>query len=136
MPAPPPSASTLTKGLVHQKIEALVNNNPTERQMFLTALKNSPQDYVQLLVQHIGLTQEEAQFLRTYWYNSNGWWPAKQPIEPTVRQKLIEALELAVAHDLPIDCYHLIGRDDQFEVLVVRSPWQILRLMVTPPVPP
>jgi hypothetical protein len=132
----PPSLSLITKGVVHQKIEALVNNNPSERQRFLTALKNAPQDYIQLLVQYVGLTQQEAEFLRTYWYNPNGWWPEAQPIEPKVSQSLIEALQLAVDRNLPIDSYHVVGGGNQFDVAVVSSPWQITRLIVTPPLPP
>jgi hypothetical protein len=132
----PPYLARITKGVVHQKIEARVNHNPAERQRFLTALKNAPQDYVQLLVQHVELTQQEAQFLRTYWYNPNGWWPEAQPIEPKVSQSLIEALELAVEKNLPIDSYHVVGGGNEFDVVVVSSPWQITRLIVTPPVPP
>jgi len=122
--------------VVHEKIEALVNNDPAARQRFLTALKNSPQDYVQLLVQYVEVTQPEEQFLRTYWYNPNGgWWRDKQPIESKVRQNLIEALELAVEKNLPIDTYHVVGGGNLFDVVVVSSTYQITRLIVTPPIP-
>jgi hypothetical protein len=135
MPKPPSLSSIIVKGVVHEKIEALVNNDPAARQRFLTALKTSQQDYVQLLVDNVGVTPSEEQFLRTYWYNLNGWWPDKQPIEPIVRQRLIEALELAVTGNLPIDSYHLIDSGNRFDSVVVSSTCQITRLIVTPPIP-
>ena len=131
---------TITKGIVHKKVEQLVNDHPDERQKLLAALKDRTRDYIQILVDLAGLTQDEAAPLRQAWYNPQGWWPAHQPIEPIVRQSLIKALDLAVERNLPLDS-HWLCAGNQFQVIVTCNNSQVNRLILTPlppgvPVPP
>ena len=130
-----PPICSMTKGIVHKKIEALVNHNVAGRQRFLQALHDRTQDYVQILTQFVGVTESEAHFLRTFWYTAQGWWQNLQPIEHAVRQSLIKALELATERNLPLDCYHLVCCEDTFHVIITCSDQQVTRLLVTPPVP-
>jgi hypothetical protein len=125
----------MTKGIVHKKIEALVNDNLKGRQQFLEALNDWKQDYVQILTQYVGLTESEARFLRTNWYNTQGWWQSLQPVEPVVRQSLIKALELATERNVSIDCYHMVCCEDTLHVILACSKQQVTRLLVTPPMP-
>jgi hypothetical protein len=125
----------MTKGIVHKKIEAFVNHNAEGCQRFLQALNDWHQDYVEILTQFVGLTQGEARFLRTNWYNLQGWWPNLQPIEPAVRQSLIKALSLARERNIALDCYHLVCCEDTFHVIIACSDYQVTRLLVTPAVP-
>jgi hypothetical protein len=136
MPGRPPR-EYIAKGAVHQKIDPLVNdtNDPKRREALLTALKDSSRDYVQILVEHAGVTAAEAAVLRRTWYNPNGWWPDHQPIEPIVRQGLIKSIELAMERSLPIDSYWVCG-GDQVQVIVTCSNYQVTRLILTPPISP
>jgi hypothetical protein len=139
-PRPP---GKITKGVVHTKVEALVNRNPEARRRFLAALKDwkGKPDYLQILVDHAGLTPKDAAYLRNTWYSQDGWWPEQQPVESIVRHSLIKALELATLdpdtgreRDLPVDSYWLcVG--DAFEVILISSDQQITRLILTPPGP-
>lgn len=130
----PLSICTPIKGTVHRKVEQLVNHNPEARAQLLNALKERTRDYIQILMDLAGVTQEEAIPLRQNWYNPQGWWRAHQPIEPTVRQSLIKALELAAERNLPIEsCWLWAG--NQFQVIVTYNDSQVTRLILTPPPP-
>jgi hypothetical protein len=110
-----------------------------------------------------GSTINLLEYLQDTWYNSQGdppktelgklkqwgpeglqgFWPARyHPIEPIIRQGLIRALELAIEKDLPLDSYwmadgdRLINAGDRFETLVMCTPQQITRIVMTPPSPP
>ena len=129
----PPYAGTPTKGTVHKKVEQLVNGDRKAREALLAALKDTNQDYIQILIEHAKLTPEEAERLRQTWYHPQcHWWPAHNPIEPTVRQSLIKALVLAGQRDLPIDSYWLCA-GDQFQVMVTCNGQKVIRLILTPP---
>jgi hypothetical protein len=132
MPGRPP-LDYIAKGAVHKKIDPLVNDttDPKKREALLMALKDSARDYVQILVEHAGVTEAEAAFLRRTWYNPNGWWRDHQPIEPIVRQGLIKSIELAIERNLPIDSYWVSG-GDQLQVIVTCSNYQVTRLILTP----
>jgi hypothetical protein len=130
----PPSPCTLIKGTVHKRVEQLVNHNPRARAQLVDALKDRTQDYIQILMDLAGVTQEEATHLRQAWYNPQGWWRAHQPIEPIVRQSLIKALELAAERDLPIES-HWLCVGNQFQVIVTCNDSQVIRLILTPPPP-
>jgi hypothetical protein len=123
-----------------QKIDE-VANGPL-RQAFLNVLR-TPGDYgenwVQFLVTH-GLEQARADYVLEYWFNQPqppdneqyGYWQAYQPIEPIIRQGLIEAIDLA--RHLPIDSYWFNGAET-VEVYLTRSPQQVTRITATPPSP-
>jgi hypothetical protein len=130
---PSPAPWTLTKGIVSQKCDAAANH-PVRRVAFLAALADRRLDYVQVLIDHTGLTLQEADHLRRFWYSPQGWWPAHYPIEPIIREGLIDALIQAIARNLPLDSYWICGAD-VVKVLVTSSPHQVTRIIVTPLAP-
>src|SRR5919109_5430884 len=109
----------MRKGHFFQKLEE-VSKNPSTRDAFLAALKDTGRDYVTIL-HDFGLLEpnppEEAMqpnkfeaHLRKHWfpedpYAYGAWWPEWQPIEPILRRGCISALEEAQKHDWPIDGY-------------------------------
>jgi hypothetical protein len=68
-------------------------------------------------------------------FDVNGFWPLEHhPTEPVIRQGLIAALELATEKQLPLDSYW-VATGDRVETLVLCTPQQITRLLMTPPGP-
>jgi hypothetical protein len=143
-------SGNIFKGPIHARIDALVNHRDEhgvfdKRGLFLDALRDWGQDYVQILQGHTEVPADQALYLRNTWYNQDpatGWWPEHQPIQPIIRQGLIRALEVAMQNpdtgerrDLPLDSYWIIGRGDQFEAVVTWSNYQVTRLLITPPSP-
>jgi hypothetical protein len=157
-------SATILKGPVHQATDALVNQDATTRAAFLEALKAlQPPDedhtaaYLEILARH---APQLAHFVvpqlgpvnvlnypHDTWDNSSdrptkprrsgaaGFWSAAHhPTEPVIRQCLITAIELAIEKHLPLDSYW-IAAGDRVETLVLCTPQQITRLLVTPPSP-
>ena len=131
-----PGGHELTKGPISQYIDDVLND-PTGNYSRRAALKEDLLDWdkqpslADILETNHGLSHHLAQILRENWYNQNGWWPELQPVEPTIRQSFIQAIEVAdaVTPVLPIDSYWICAR--HFEVIITRSKWQVTRLLFT-----
>jgi len=131
----------ISKGPVHRRVDAYANSQ--QRQSFLTALQ-STRDYLDILDRDAGLDPRSIQNLRRTWYSqdADGWWPWLQPIQPLIRQGLIETLELAsrdpdtgATRNLPIDSYWLPVGDQVETIIAVSLQQQVIRLLLTPPPP-
>src|SRR5919109_4147953 len=136
-PAPP-----LLKVPVLQRLDDLCRD-PLKRDALLADLKDSTQDYVDILVKYGAAKDDVAAHLRTHFYDRNqGWW-GDEPAAAIVRQGLIQAIELAMrdphtgemrAQPLTIDSYWvLIG--NQLATIVTCSDTQVTRLLLTPSPP-
>lgn len=131
----------ISKGPVHTKIDALVNHKDAgrfdRRAAFLDAIVNQAHTsdaYRQILRSLAGVTESESNYLRDTWYNTSTkeWWPDLQPIYPALRQGLIKALQEA-GQDLLLDSYWSpVAGDTVIETLIVKSPVQVTRIIVTP----
>jgi hypothetical protein len=138
--------ATLIKGVVHKAVDDWLNNDLTNRQSFLNDLKalqpsdaNHTDEYLEIL-RGVGVITFQLEYLRRYWFSPDGFWTQHRypfhPTEPIVRMGLIKAIEVAnEAPALPIDSYW-VAAGDKFETIVMRSPWQVTRLLLTPPSPP
>ena len=143
----------ISKGPVHRKVDARVNAmHVVERQAFKNALADPAQSYLDVLnTFNVGLTPIEEKYLREHWYIQpeppewRGWWRVLQPIEPVIRQGLIKTIDESLQRDppLPIDSYWVTagswapaGQDVQVEVFVSRTPYQVTRIIYTPPPEP
>jgi hypothetical protein len=120
----------ITKGSIHQKVDAAANDL-SKRAAFLAALEDWEQDYVDILVEHAGLTESEARHLRDKWYGPHGWLPQDPPIEEEIRKGLIRAIQKASDENLPIDSWW-IAVGNHFEVFEVVSKQQVTRIILTP----
>ncbi len=141
--------SKISKGPVHVAMDEQLNHRDARghfdrRAIILAALKDSTQDYIGIVKDLFNVPDKHANYLARYWYDANWespdspcWWKDVQPIEPIVRQSLIDAIELANEANVPIDSYWMPG-GDQCEVLITRSQAQLTRLLLTPatPLPP
>ena len=128
----------MSKGTVHRKIDEVVNHRDLngrfdQREVFLARLMDEGQDYVDLLQEQAAVTPAEAAYLRATWYNpgQDGWWHTLQPILPIVRVGLIKAVKEAIARDLPLDSYWVIG-GRRVEMTIAVSPHQVTRILHTP----
>jgi hypothetical protein len=147
------SLSTISKGIVHEKVDRLLNSpktNPT-RQAFIDAIQDWSKDYLEVLEMMAGVTKREIEYLREYWFDPNWadlhsecWWREHQPIEPIVRQGLITAIDVATRdpetgaerpEPLAVDSYHIYGERNHFESLVTWTDKQVTRIVLTPPHP-
>ena len=140
-----PVYGPISQGTVMRKINATAND-AAKRGPFLADLKDQHLTFVQVLLNHVGLKPPEANYLLTYWFNPNIadpriFWPDKQPIEPIVRQGLIDAIELATDKSatelkyLPTD-YYWICIGDQFAAYIVKSTAQVTHFILSPHPPP
>jgi hypothetical protein len=136
-------AGNISKGVIHQKVDATVNHMEHGRfdlrAKFLAELKRArtSEDYLRLIIEQAGVRPDEADYMRKRFYKTdpNPWWPDLPPTYPIVRQGLIKAIEEA-GDTLPLDSYWLPGaRPDVIEVIVCKSPTQVTRIFLTPPVP-
>ncbi len=75
-----------------------------------------------------------ADHFRSHWLSE--WWPELQPIDPMLRDGLIEAITVAQSASLPLSGLWIQTSDIKFETFVQRSPNQITLLVISPPVPP
>jgi hypothetical protein len=133
----------ISKGAVHRKIDALVNRWEFyfyRRAAFLDALKHEAatvEIYLDILQRPSpdwpGVTQAEADYLRRTWFGT--WWPGLQPVYPRVRHGLIKAIEEAGNFRLLDSYWCSAGADTVFEVFVLRSFFQVTRIILTPPPP-
>ncbi len=79
--------------------------------------------------------------LERHWFNPRSgacWWIDQQPIDPIVRNGIVQAIDLRLANmDLPVDCYWICA-GESMEVISCVSGNQITLLILTPsvPVPP
>lgn len=132
----------ISKGPVHTRIDALVNQRDAkgqfdQRATFLDALinrANTSEDYLGILQSQAHVTPDEANYLRNRWYGTgkDGFFPQVQPIYPVIRQGLIKALQEAGQH-LALDSYWVaVAGDSVFETIVVKSAVQVTRLIMTP----
>ena len=135
----------ISKGVVHRKIDALVNRwDPVtyfyRRAAFLEALRSEATTvytYLDILQRPSpdwpGVSQGEADYLLNTWYKD--WWSALQPIYPRVRHGLIKAIEEAGASRMLDSYWCSAAPSSVFEVLVLRGFWQVTRIILTPPSP-
>lgn len=136
------------KGPVMRRLDE-VANDATQREVFLETLKYSPRDLVQIFIDYDLATDKQVAYLRKYWFNPNWadsksgcWWPEHQPIEPTIRQGLIKAIELATlpaegnapAQFLPLNtCWVCAGT--AFQIGICATNLQITCIILTPDLP-
>lgn len=79
--------------------------------------------------------------LKDDWFDTTtGWWLPHQPIDPVIRQGLIEACELSIAdkEGRPIDCYWICaaGAAEPFEVWIGDRYHHLAVMISTAPPPP
>ena len=81
-------------------------------------------------------THPDVKHLRDDWFDEqNGWWKPYQPIDPIIRQGLIEACDLSLEEKgRPIDCYW-ICTGAPFEVWVGDGNPQLSVIICTAPPP-
>jgi hypothetical protein len=78
--------------------------------------------------------QADADHFAQDWLQS--WWPQAQPIEPILRQGLIEAIQQGQAARIPMSALWVVAAaSDEFEVVISTSPQQVTLLIITPPPP-
>jgi hypothetical protein len=134
---------TISKGDLQKAIEK-VANNPQLRSDFLAALKGTPTtpgtDWLEFLRNTDELDIQVERYVRDTWQKT--FW-SQYPVEPIMRQSLIEAIELADSltadkqNPMPIDCYWIYTNDpDKFEALITYNARQVTRIILTPPPPP
>jgi hypothetical protein len=80
---------------------------------------------------------DERQHVLKHWFSqevNEGWWPTHpdQPVEHLLRKALIEALDVAVQKDLPVDTYWICAGDHPFEAFVCWNKRQVTLLILTP----
>jgi hypothetical protein len=132
----------MVKGPVHTSVDIYANS--VQRQRFLEALQ-STRDYLDILAEDARVDPRLIAYLRRTWYDpgANAWWPWLQPIQPLIRQGLIQAINLASRdpdtgeerkQPLPIESYWMPD-GNQVETLIVVSPQQVTRILLTPPSP-
>ena len=135
----------ITKGPVHLKVDAYVNHKNIlgqfdKRSAFLANLiaLSTWQEYLTLLTRDVGLTRDEANYLRDTWYddspgNSQIQWRNLQPIFPALNRGLIKAVQEAGSTRL-LDSYWMpVGGPPMLAVAIAKSPVQVTRIIVTPP---
>jgi hypothetical protein len=146
----------IRKGKILRKLDQLSTSSEAG-EAFLKALKDKEgktyRDYTEVLLQHGLVNAAEAAHLRRHWFPDTAtlaqkdallakegkvpwWWDAYQPIEPLLRQGMIEAFEKAKTSRwlVPVDAYWMaVG--DRVLVSVSWNERQITMVRVTPPVP-
>lgn len=141
----------ISKGLISAKVDRMANHpEKAKRQMLFDALSawqapGGQNNYAriifdvskQALPPDQQITEGDVKYLEEYWFKE--WWKEHQPIEPSIRQSLIVAMQLAhweaePPSRQPIDSYWICA-GNHFEVWATRSPQQITRLTLTPDVP-
>src|SRR5262245_41403681 len=126
---------TIVKGPVHTAVDAYVNASLDQARAFLAKVDaaDTKDKYCDLLVS-IGVTPTDADYLRFWWYGQgpDGFWPWLQPIFPILKKGLIKALRVMIATERPLDSYWSPA-GFAAHVFIFQSPWQVTRLIVTPP---
>ena len=134
-------AGHISKGPVHQLVDACLNHQVggafDKRAGFLAGLQaaTTSVDYRKLIEGFAGVSPGLSQYLSTVWYNETGTgnWQNLQPIYPVLREGLLKAITLA-GTDRLVDSYWLPLPNFPFvEVIVMRTPRQVTRLIMTPP---
>jgi len=129
---------TISKGLLQQAIESVTNDNNAQRRPgFLNALKGpqTPTDWLDFLRNSGELDRGAEHYVRNTWQK---FWQ-RYPVEPIMRQSLIEAIELAdnlttdPKNPMPIECHWIWTDDpDKFEVFITHNARQVTRILLTP----
>ena len=115
----------IARGLIPQKISEWVNVAPASRAAQAAGkladttnlpylLSRNPNDNVlHSLTPALTLTPQERKHLLDHWFDvGDGWWQPYQPVEPIVRQGLLEACTRAAADSgKPLDCYWICAAD-------------------------
>lgn len=121
------------------------------------AVAGESSNVVAILNSHNLLTPDEANHLERDWFDrdGDGWWKARQPIQPIIAKGFIEAIDKALEpmtgqEALPLDCYwvcdsghnepghiaehesHPQGEDGAVEVAVMWNSRQVTVLIQTP----
>src|SRR5262245_24867882 len=133
----------ISKGPVHTKVDDYVNHKNAAGQFdnragFLTKLIQAGtfQQYLQLLLNDVGLTQAEVNYLASRWYDPASpklMFQNLQPIYPVLRQGLIKALQEA-GSNLLLDSYWMpVGAPSLLAVTIAKSSVQVTRTILTPP---
>ncbi len=135
-------SGAISKGVIHKKIDDLVNEKDggrfVKREAFLNALRHatSPAAYLKLLEVQAGATRDEITYLRTKFYTTpNAWRGDGKAVYHILHVGLIKALEEA-GDRLPLDSYWLAAAGGKTtESIISKSPTQVTRIFLTPPVP-
>lgn len=136
----------VSKGSVHKKLDDLLNHRDRDgkfdrREPFLHALRalnpqeDRTEEYLQILKDQARVSNDEAEYLREYWYTANPevFWPYHLPTEPIVRRGTIKALEEAISRNVYFDSLWMSAGND-FKVIVTATPQQVTRIILTPEV--
>lgn len=135
-------SGAISKGVIHKKIDDLVNEKDggrfVKRDAFLNALRNatSPSAYLNLLEAQAGATRDEITYLRSKFYSTpNAWRGDGKAAYHILHVGLIKALEEA-GDRLPLDSYWLAGAGGKTtESIICKSATQVTRIFLTPAVP-
>jgi hypothetical protein len=135
-------AGAISKGVIHVKVDAVVNHTDgagkfDRREGFLQALRQAvaPTDYGTLLETQAGALRAETTYLRDVFYTTpNGWGADGGSVFAILRLGLIRAIEEAGSTRL-LDSYWLAASEKVVETIICRSPIQVTRIFLTPPIP-
>lgn len=146
--------ANIQKGPVQRVVDQVLNDREgnvfSKRAEVRSALEDTSRYYCQILQEVFGMSESPfVAYLRRFWFPETAnpastpgvWWEDHQPIEPIIRQSLLQAIELAHP-DLPIDSYWMAVGSTAYpshaspcEVLLTRNDKQVTRLILTPPTP-
>jgi hypothetical protein len=132
----------ISKGVIHVRVDATVNHKDgmggfDRRAAFLQALRQTtrPADSGQFLETQAGALRSETTYLRDVFYTTpNAWGADGDAVFNVLRTGLIKAIEEA-GTNLLVDSYWLAASEKVVETIVCKSPVQVTRIFLTPPIP-
>ena len=94
----------IAKGTILSRMDAFSTSE--DLTAMLNALQTSP-DPMDVIGANFNLLQTPAEVshMRDEWFRT--WWPWAQPVEPIIRQGVIQALNLAISTKLPL-CFYWV----------------------------
>ena len=116
-----------------QGFDAQFSGDPSEFQPRVSAAiqaLESDRSLPELAAERVG--EEGAQHLAEDWLRD--WWPELQPIEPILRQGLLDTMRLSQETGLPVQAVIVTGLDT-FAVTPVVGPNQVTMVVTSPLVP-
>ena len=131
------------EGVIHATISDridVLSKNAKKRVALLKELKDWRKDYFDIFKKYSVLqTNAEIKHYMQHWFNydKKGWWkthPNAHRFEKIHRQGMIEALQISVENDIPMETYWITGLRD-FRIYICWSRQQVTRLILTPYIP-